>query len=122
MKKAEFSSQIIQNQTVTRSTGARQRGTAGARPDRVAGSATKGNARPGDVWYTSCGTGSTITVRLRRPKAEIAAKAKPNVNAWINDLIEQALGPQSAHSNQHFDRPPSGRKLHHSAKLKPAER
>jgi len=122
MKKAELSSQLLQHQTFTRSTGVRQRGAAGARPARVAGPSSKGNARPGDVWYTSCGTGSTITVRLRRPKAEIAAHAKPNVNAWINDLIEQALGPRSAHSNQRFDRPPSGKKLHHSAKLKPAER
>ena len=121
-KKEALSSQIIQTQTFTRSTVARQRGAAGARPARVAGPSAKGNTRPGGVWYTSSGTGTTITVRLRRPKAEIAAKAKPNVNAWVNDLIEQALGPRSAHSNQHFDRPSSGRKSHHSAKLKPAER
>lgn len=122
MKKEEVPSQTFQQQTFTRSTGARQRGAADARPARVAGPSTKGNVRPGDVWYTSCGTGSTITVRLRRPKAEIAAKAKPNVNAWINDLIDQALGPRSAHPNQHFDRASSGRKFHHRTKLKPAER
>lgn len=122
MKKEEVPAQVLHNQTVTRSTGARQRGTTGARPDRVVSPSAKGNARPGDVWYTSCGTGSTITVRLRRPKAEIAAKAKPNVNAWINDLIEQALGPRRAHSNQRIDRPSAARKLHHSANLKPAER
>jgi hypothetical protein len=122
MKKEEVPSQDFQQQTFTRSTGARQRGAAGARPARIAGPSAKRNARPGDVWYTSSGTGSTITVRLRRPKAEIAAKAKPNVNTWINDLIEQALGPRNAHSNQRIDRSSSGRKLHHSAKLKPAER
>jgi hypothetical protein len=117
-KKAEMSSQVVQNQTFTRSTGARQRGTAGARPARVGGPSAKANAGPGHVWYTSCGTGSTITVRLRRPKVEIAAKAKPNVNAWVNDLIEQALGPPSADWKRHFDRPPSGRKLPYSSKVK----
>jgi hypothetical protein len=34
----------------------------------------------------------TITIRLRRSKRELLAKAKPNVNAWVNDLIDQALG------------------------------
>jgi hypothetical protein len=34
----------------------------------------------------------TITIRLRRPKRELLAKAKPNVNAWVNDLIDRALG------------------------------
>ena len=117
-KKEELSSQVLQNQTFTRSTGARQRVTAGARPARVAGPSGKETARPGNVWYTSCGTGSTITVCLRRPKAEIAAKAKPNVNAWVNQLIEQALGPPSADWKQHFDRPSSGRKFHCSSKVK----
>ena len=50
-------------------------------------------------------TSNTVTVRLRRPKAEIEAKAKPNVNAWINKLIEQALGPPTVDWNEHFDRP-----------------
>jgi hypothetical protein len=48
-------------------------------------------------------TSNTITIRLRRPKAEIEAKAKPNVNAWVNKLIEQALGPPSADWAAHFD-------------------
>ena len=39
---------------------------------------------------------NVITVRLQRPKAEIQARARPNLNAWINQLIEQALGPRSA--------------------------
>lgn len=49
-------------------------------------------------------TANTITIRLRRPKTEIEAVAKPNVNAWVNKLIEQALGPQRVDWNQHFDR------------------
>ena len=38
----------------------------------------------------------TITIRLRRTKAEIKARAKPNINAWINRLIEEALEPKRA--------------------------
>ena len=67
-------------------------------------------------------TRNTITIRLRRPKAEIEAKAKPNLNAWVNQLIEQALGPQSADWNEHFDRPSSGRSFHYSSEVKRAER
>jgi hypothetical protein len=55
-------------------------------------------------------TSNTITIRLRRPKAEIEAKAKPNMNAWINKLIEHALGSPSADWNEHFDRPASVRR------------
>ena len=44
-----------------------------------------------------------ITIRLRRKKSELQAKAKPNVNAWINGLIDQALGPRKADWNEHFD-------------------
>jgi hypothetical protein len=44
----------------------------------------------------------TITVRLRRSKAELQAKAKPNLNAWVNDLIDQALGPKSIDWDAHF--------------------
>jgi len=38
-----------------------------------------------------------ISIRPRRPglKAELARKAKPNVNAWLNDLIERELAAQS---------------------------
>jgi hypothetical protein len=46
----------------------------------------------------------TITIRLRRRKSELKAKAKPNLNAWINDLIEQALGPKRVDWNEHFER------------------
>jgi hypothetical protein len=49
-------------------------------------------------------TANTITIRLRRPKTEIDAVAKPNVNAWVNKLIEQALGPRRADWNEHFNR------------------
>ena len=47
---------------------------------------------------------NTITIRLRRPKSEIQARAKPNVNAWLNHLIDQALGPIKVDWNEHFDR------------------
>ena len=61
-------------------------------------------------------TSNTVTIRLRRPKAEIEAKAKPNVNAWINKLIEQALGPPTVDWNEHFDRPaPSDRKFRYTS-------
>jgi hypothetical protein len=56
------------------------------------------------MWYTECMTSNTITVRLRRPKSEIEAAAKPNVNAWVNELIERALGPRRADWNEHFER------------------
>jgi hypothetical protein len=49
-------------------------------------------------------TSNTVTVRLRRPKAEIEAVAKPKVNAWINKLIEQALGPRRVDWDDHFSR------------------
>jgi hypothetical protein len=37
-----------------------------------------------------------ISIRPRRAglKAELARKAKPNVNAWLNDLIERELAAQ----------------------------
>ena len=47
---------------------------------------------------------NTITVRLRRPKAEVLARAKPNVNAWVNDLIDQALGQIDVDWAGHFER------------------
>ena len=52
----------------------------------------------------------------------IEAKAKPNLNAWVNQLIEQAIGPRSADWNEHFDRPSSGRKFRYSSQVKRAER
>ena len=67
-------------------------------------------------------TSNTITIRLRRPKAEIEAKAKPNVNAWVNKLIEQALGPRKVDWNEHFDRPSSGRMFRYTDKVKRHER
>lgn len=38
-----------------------------------------------------------IPIGPRRPglKAELGRKAKPNVNAWLNDLIERELAAQS---------------------------
>lgn len=38
-----------------------------------------------------------ISIRARRPglKAELARKAKPTINAWLNDLIERELAAQS---------------------------
>jgi len=56
-------------------------------------------------WYIDCVTSNTITIRLKRTRAEIQAKAKPNVNAWVNRLIEEALGPRDADWHEHFDRP-----------------
>jgi hypothetical protein len=37
-----------------------------------------------------------ISVRPRKPglKAELVRKAKPNINAWLNDLIERELAVQ----------------------------
>ena len=47
---------------------------------------------------------NVITIRLARPKAEIEARAKPNINAWVNQLIERALGPQRVDWAEHFER------------------
>lgn len=33
----------------------------------------------------------TITLRLRRPKRELQAYAKPNLNSWLNDLIDKEV-------------------------------
>jgi hypothetical protein len=74
------------------------------------------------VWYLECVTPNTITVRLRRPKAEIEAVAKPNVNAWVNDLIEHALGPREANWDAHFDRPSERRKFRLTGKVERRER
>jgi hypothetical protein len=37
-----------------------------------------------------------ISIRPRKPglKTELARKAKPNINAWLNDLIERELAAQ----------------------------
>ena len=67
-------------------------------------------------------TSNTITIRLTRPKTEIKAKAKPNVNAWVNKLIEQALGPRNLDWSEHFARPSSGRKFRYSDKVQRRER
>ena len=67
-------------------------------------------------------TSNTITIRLRRSKAEIEANAKPNVNAWVNQLIEQALAPREADWHAHFDRPSTGRKFHCTGKVERRER
>lgn len=47
---------------------------------------------------------NVLTIRLQRPKAEIQARARPNVNAWVNKLIERALGPPTADWAEHFAR------------------
>jgi hypothetical protein len=52
---------------------------------------------------------NTITVRLRRPKSELQSKAKPNLNAWINDLIDRELGPRKADWNAVFERRKKGK-------------
>ncbi len=66
------------------------------------------------VYYTPGMKSNVITVRLRRPKAEVQPKAKPNLNAWINQLIEQALGLRSAEK--------SAPKATKPAKSRPARR
>jgi hypothetical protein len=43
-----------------------------------------------------------ITIRPKRPKAEIERAANGNVNAWINELIENALGPKEVDWDAHF--------------------
>ena len=55
------------------------------------------------LWYLWSMT-ETVTIRLRRSKTELRRKAKPNLNAWINNLIEQALGPQPVDWAAHLDR------------------
>ena len=60
-------------------------------------------------------TSNTITVRLRRPRAEIDAAAKPNVNAWVNRLIEQALGPRPVDCIEHFNRKSKQRRFRYRA-------
>ncbi|MGA2864292.1 MAG: hypothetical protein ABSF95_07370 [Verrucomicrobiota bacterium] len=67
-------------------------------------------------------TSNTIAIRLRRPKAEIETNAKPNVNAWVNKLIEHALGPRRVGWNEHFDRLSSGRKFRLTGKVERRER
>ena len=67
-------------------------------------------------------TSNAITIRLRRPKAEIQAFAKPNINCWVNQLIEQALEPRNADWNQHFDRACSAQKYRCTVKLERNER
>lgn len=68
-------------------------------------------------------TSNTITIRLRRPKAEIEAVAKPNVNAWVNKLIEQALGPRKADWDEHFARKSNQRRFRYVAtEMRRAER
>jgi hypothetical protein len=101
--KAGLASQVQRNQTLTLSTRAPNRRVTRATPSRIglgtpspAGDVPRAVAWPHQVYYTSCMKSNVITVRLRRPKAEIQAQARPNLNAWINQLIEQALVPRSA--------------------------
>ncbi len=53
---------------------------------------------------------------------EIEARAKPNVNAWVNQLIEQALGPRKANWHEHFDRRSTGRRFRCTGKVERRER
>jgi hypothetical protein len=55
----------------------------------------------------------TITIRPKRPKAELMQAARGNLNRWINGLIESALAPRDTDWNAHFDRPSSGRMFRH---------
>jgi hypothetical protein len=47
----------------------------------------------------------TITVRLKRPKAELLKKSGGNLNRWINGLIDQALDQPAPDWDAHFSRP-----------------
>jgi hypothetical protein len=67
------------------------------------------------MYYIRCVTSNTITVRLRRPKAEIEAVAKPNVNAWVNNLIDRALGPKRVDWEEHFKRKSKTRRFRYTA-------
>jgi len=57
----------------------------------------------------------TITIRPKRPKAELIRAADGNLNRWVNELIEKALGPRNVDWNVHFKRPTTGRKFRHEA-------
>ena len=114
--------EVPQNDRLTQSTWKHPRRTLGAIPWRKARKPRKAVAPPSHVWYTSRVASDTITIRLRRPKSEIAAKAKPNVNAWVNQLIEQALGPRSAERAGRVDRPSSRSRSRYSSRAKHAER
>ena len=58
------------------------------------------------MYYTFSMTGN-ISIRPRRPglKAELALRAKPNVNAWLNDLIERELASQPNDWREILSRP-----------------
>jgi len=55
----------------------------------------------------------TITIRPKRSKAELVRASGGNLNAWINALIESALGPRQVDWKAHFDRPATGRQFRH---------
>ena len=115
-KKAAPSSQVLKHQTVTRSTGGRRRDGARVMTRRLADTSPVGVAPQSNVWYTPGVTRNTITIRLRRPKAEIEAAASPNVNAWVNQLIEQALRSPRADWRKRVDRPALAKKPHPTSK------
>ena len=58
------------------------------------------------MYYTFSMT-DNISIRPRRPglKAELARRAKPNVNAWLNDLIERELAAQPNDWREILSRP-----------------
>ena len=64
-----------------------------------------------------------VTIRLKRAKSELRLKAKPNLNAWVNNLIEQALGPKGADWAAHYQRRKSTKPARYcSSELRDAER
>ena len=58
------------------------------------------------MYYTFSMT-DNISIRPRRPglRAELALRAKPNVNAWLNDLIERELAAQPSDWREILSRP-----------------
>ena len=129
-KEEQSSSQVLQNQIVSQSAWPHYRGKTMAESrllgpvdsvKALAAETRRGppGSSPAHVWYRSCVTSNPITARLRQPGAKIEAKA--NLNAWANQLIEQAYGPHSADWSKDFDRPSPGKSCHSSSKIKLSE-
>ena len=59
------------------------------------------------VRYYTFSMTENISIRPRRPglKAELTLRAKPNVNAWLNDLIERELAAQPKDWREILSRP-----------------
>ena len=69
-------SQVLQNQKVTGSVWRRHWSTGGPRRWRMAAPSRRALASPGHLWHVPRVTRNTVARRIRRPKAEIEAKAK----------------------------------------------